>query len=243
MKKLNRAGEKYINNRGQLLEIIEYIGKDNCSVMFENGCIVKNIKYGNIKRGNVTNPTIPSVFNRGYIGQGIFKSCRNGRETPHYTRWHNIFHRCYSNKNNSYEDVSISKEWHNFQNFAKWYEENWKPWMKGWHLDKDILVKGNKIYSPETCCFVPREINGLFIRTDNKDMTLNVDKNDGKFICYISKKGKTINLGRFNTYEEAFFMYKTEKERYIKEVADEWKDKIELKVYQAMYDYKITRDE
>lgn len=115
--------------------------------------------------------------------------------------------------------------------------------MKGWHLDKDILVKGNKIYSPETCCFVPREINGLFIRTDNKDMTLNVDKNDGKFICYISKKGKTINLGRFNTYEEAFFMYKTEKERYIKEVADEWKDKIELKVYQAMYDYKITRDE
>ena len=240
MKKLNRVGETYYNNQGQLLKITQYIGKDNCSVMFENGCVVNNVRYGNIKRGNITNPTIPSVFNIGYMGQGSFKSSKDGKDTPHYTRWRNIFYRCYSNKQTSYKDVTVCEEWYNFQNFAEWMEKNYNPeTMQGWQLDKDILVKGNKIYSSETCCFVPREINGLFVRTTNKDISHSIDKNDGKFVSYISKKGKTINLGRFDTYAEAFRVYKTAKETYIKEVADKWKEQISDKVYQAMYNYKL----
>ena len=105
--------------------------------------------------------------------------------------------------------------------------------MKGWCLDKDILVKGNKIYSPETCCFVPKGINLLFGKNNAKrgNYPIGVCKFKNKFQATINIKGKTISLGHFDTPEEAFEAYKTAKEAYIKEVADEWKDRIEEDVY------------
>ena len=82
------------------------------------------------------------------------------------------------------------------------------------HLDKDILVKGNKLYSEDTCSFVPAEINTLF--------------------C---KANKT--RGRYNTIEEAFLAYKQAKEAYIKELANKWKDVIDPRVYEALMDYQV----
>ena len=244
MKKNNRLGEKYVTNQGYEIEIVEYFNNKNCTVKFDNGCVIIKVKYGSIKRGNVTNPLRISVFDRGFIGQGEFKSSNSGKETTYYTKWYNMFSRCYAQKQESYNNIEVCKEWYNFQNFAKWYEENWKPeFMEGWELDKDILEKGNKIYSPETCCFVPKEVNSLFIRTNKYNIAQTIDKNDGVFTPYLSRHRKTISLGRFKTYEEAFQTYKTAKEKYIKEVADKWRDKIDQRVYEAMYNYKITVDE
>ena len=150
--------------------------------------------------------------------------------------------RCHSDKckSNSYKDVTVCEEWHNFQTFAKWFEDNWKSHMEGWALEKDILVKGNKIYSPDTCCFVPSEINNLFITNKYKrgDYPIGVRKKVNGFKARIYKD-KEIHLGYFNTPEEAFQAYKVAKEEYIKEIADKWKDKIDPRVYQAMYNYKV----
>ena len=155
-----------------------------------------------------------------------------------------MLERCYSKKKHkkrpTYVESYVDNRWHNFKTFAEWSECNWKHWMdETWHLDKDILIKGNKIYSPETCCFVPRTINTLFTKSEAKrgDYPIGVskEKNYRKFKATFKKT----TLGRYTTAEEAFQAYKDAKEKYIKEVADKWKGLISDKVYQAMYNYQV----
>ena len=114
-------------------------------------------------------------------------------------------------------------------------------------LDKDILVKGNKIYSPETCMFVPQNINKLFTKSNKirgkYPIGVYFNKNANKFKaqCRIFYNGKTQqeSLGLYNTIEDAFNAYKQFKEANIKQMADEYKGKIPDKLYEAMYDYKV----
>ena len=161
--------------------------------------------------------------------------------------------RCYEpytiNKYPTYIEVIVCKEWHNFQNFAKWYEENYYEIGKGkMHLDKDILFKGCKIYSPKTCIFVPERINYLFIKSNaiRGEYPIGVSwyKTSNKFRvqCKILDKEnnrKVIHLGYYTTSEEAFLAYKVFKENYIKQVADEYKKLIPQKLYEAMYKYEV----
>lgn len=110
-------------------------------------------------------------------------------------------------------------------------------------LDKDILFKLNRIYSPNTCCFTPEKINLLFCRRQNKrgDFPIGItyDKNYNQYRSQLNKNNKRISSGSFNTPEKAFQAYKKEKEKYIKEMADQYKDKIPQKLYEAMYKYEI----
>lgn len=79
---------------------------------------------------------------------------------PFYIRWRSMLERGYSentkNKHPSYQDVVVVEEWHKLSNFKTWMQE--QIW-EGLELDKDVLVQGNKVYGPETCCFVPARIN------------------------------------------------------------------------------------
>lgn len=114
--------------------------------------------------------------------------------------------------------------------------------MDGWQLDKDVLIKGNKAYSPDACCFVSSEINNLFIKSDSKrgEYPIGVTKvKGGKYRAQIVKNNKVVYLGTFKTIEEAFQVYKTAKEQYIKEIADKYKNLIDKKVYQALINYKV----
>ena len=156
---------------------------------------------------------------------------------------------CYKNpsKNRKYKDCKVCEEWHNFQNFAKWFDENYyeigneKMW-----LDKDILFKDNKIYSPKNCIFVPNRINILFIKSDklrgDLPIGLTYHKRDNKIEVYCNTNKNQEYLGRFNINEikEAFNAYKQFKENYIKQVADEYKDKIPQKLYDAMYKWEVN---
>lgn len=176
----------------------------------------------------------------GYTGQGIYS---NKTHPKTYSIWYSMLNRCYNKKttqNPSYKHCSVSKEWKCFQNFAKWFDENYK---ESWHLDKDIIFKGNKIYSSETCCFVPREINNLFTKTDTLrgEYPIGVTKRVGikGFRVRILIRNKDFHLGTFDTSEEAFQAYKVAKENYIKEIADEWRKQITEKVYEAMYKYEV----
>lgn len=247
--KEDRVGEKYTTNEGYGVEIIEYLNKNKCTILFEDGLILENKKFNDVKKGRIKNPYHKSVYNLGYIGQGNFKRSFNRQNTKSYTSWVNMIGRCYNEKEllkyPTYVDCSVAECWHNFQNFAKWFEENYRPEiMQGWHLDKDILVKGNKVYSPETCCFVPQEINTLF--TSNKakrgdyPIGVNFSKENIKFVAQINNGNKNQkHLGYFNTPEESFQAYKKAKEQYIKEVAEKWKGLISDKVYEAMHKYNI----
>jgi hypothetical protein len=239
MKRLNRVGEKLTTNQGYEIEIINYINSKEITVQFNDlhKTVVSGVRYGDIK--GLRNPNHLSHFNIGFLGQGYY----NMKEHPKaYIKWRGMLERCYCKKYHSkkptYIGCSVADDWHNFQNFAQWFYENN---TESFELDKDILLKENKIYSPKTCCFVPSEVNVLFtknIRRGKYPVGVSLHR-EGKFQASMSVNNKQIYLGLYNTPEEAFQVYKTAKEKYIKEVADKWKDQIIDKVYEAMYNYQV----
>ena len=190
----------------------------------------------------------PSIYGVGYYGIGEFRSRFEGKQTKEYVSWICMLRRCYSkdalNRNNTYINSAVCTEWHNFQNFAKWFTENYNPeTMQGWHLDKDILIKGNKVYSPDTCCFVPQDVNKIFTKSNNKrgfyPIGVTYDISNSKYLARLNKNGKLIFIKRSESKAEAFQAYKAEKEKYIKEVADRWKGLISDRVYEALLNYKV----
>ncbi len=95
---------------------------------------------------------LPSVRGVGFIGEGVYRASISGVETEAYKSWARMLTRCYSAYTHpAYAGCTVCEEWHNFQNFAKWHEDNY---IKGYHLDKDTKVVGNKMYSPDTCQFI-----------------------------------------------------------------------------------------
>ena len=160
--------------------------------------------------------------------------------------------RCYDEKYQekypTYNGCTVCEEWLNFQNFAKWYDENsYEVNNEKMNLDKDILVKHNKIYSPDTCIFVPQAINKLFVKCDRSrgDSVIGTSLYKGKYQvkCQVfnpeTGKSKNEYLGYYDTQEKAFEVYKYYKEKNIKEVADYYKDEIPDKLYNALYSYKV----
>ena len=107
---------------------------------------------------------------RGLYTNDMDCSCNENATIRHaYNCWHRMIERCHNPKYqetcSTYIGCSICDEWKNFSNFFEWYKVNYKD---GCELDKDILVKGNKVYSPETCCFVPQEINKILLKGQKK---------------------------------------------------------------------------
>ena len=155
----------------------------------------------------------------------------------YYVIWDNMVQRCKSHIN--YTDIIVCEEWLNFSNFVKWVEDNYNhETMEGWHLDKDILVKGNKTYSPETCCFVPQERNKTFT-TKKRGVCLGVVSVGKKFRSVISIKGVQKHLGYFKTYQEAFQAYKIAKELHIKQLAEKYKQCLKIEVYKSLINYQV----
>lgn len=180
------------------------------------------------------------------FGVGKYTSRLNGKKTKYYSAWLSMHQRCYNKeyqkRNPTYNGVEICKEWFNFQNFAEWYVNNYK---EGFHLDKDIICKDCKVYSPKTCAFVPIEINSLFTKGQAKRgiFHIGVTKFRGAYRVHLSKNGKQEWIGTFPTEKDAFNYYKQEKEKYIKQIAKKWKDKIDYRVYKAMINYKVTEND
>lgn len=235
------------NNYGKCV-VVGYEGATSVFVMFSYPkCLVKTTLL-HLKRGAVANPMKPSVQGVGFIGVGRYSSL-NKRE---YTLWSAMLRRVIDCGNNlSYKDVCIEKEWSNFQNFAEWcsgqtFLNSEDDKGKKYHLDKDILIKGSRSYSPDTCCFVPQEINALVISNRNRRGSLPVGviycKRDRKYIAQL-RDGSTTrvprNLGYFNTPEEAFSAYKEAKEFHIKAVAEKWKGRVDEKVYKALINWEV----
>lgn len=251
--KIDRTGETGINTFGSEMIIAKYRGALDIDVYFpQYNWIAKGVRYQNFKNGKIKCPYERSVFGVGYIGEGKYKVSENCKATKIYQTWNNMLRRCYDNKCQekqlTYKDCTVCNEWLNFQNFAKWYDNNYYE-IEGerMELDKDILCKGNKIYSPETCIYVPQTINKLFTKRQNNrgEAVIGTSPFKGKYVANCSlinpKTGKSKGeyLGYYDTQKKAFEVYKYYKERNIKEVADYYKKQIPKILYNALYNYKV----
>lgn len=251
--KTDRAGERNISNFGSEMVIIEYRMNRDIDVYFpQYNWTAKNKTYQNFKKGNIKCPYEPSVFEMGYLGEGKYETIENGKNTRVYDTWHGMIERCYSKKchekHPTYIGCKVCDEWLNFQNFAKWYDNNYYEVKdEKMCLDKDILLKHNKIYSPNTCIFVPHTINMLFTKRQNDrgKSVIGTSPHQGKYVvncCLINPEtGESKNeyLGIYDIQEKAFEVYKYYKEKNIKMVADYFKSQIPKKLYNGLYNYIV----
>ena len=248
LKKKDRLGEENINYQGCLMKIVQYNSTVDIFVEFQDK--YKSIVHGAYREfstGAIRNPYFPSVLNVGIIGQ------KYSSNTKEYKIWNAMMRRCfaekYKNQFSAYVDITCCDEWLLYENFYEWMHKqvNFNNWLydDDWAIDKDILIKGNKIYSPETCLLVPRKVNNLFIKraNDRGSYPIGVTRYGNKFRarCDNPLLDKREHIGLYNTPEKAFYAYKEYKERIIKEVAQEEYDKgnITQQCYEAMMNYKV----
>jgi hypothetical protein len=128
-----------------------------------------------------------------------------------------------------------------FQDFADWCQDQ-AGFHEGFHLDKDLLVRGNKEYGKQTCVFIPQQVNKLLTKRDRDrgPYPIGVTIDHGRFraSCNIGT-GVAKYLGGYGTPTEAFCAYKSFKESYMKTVAEHWKDKIDPRAYNALMSYQV----
>lgn len=178
-----------------------------------------------------------------------FKIRTGGKVLWQFTMWASMIDRSFGVFTKSlkpaYRDVTCCDEWLSFATFLEWVNEevNYKGRHIDMCLDKDILTKGNKIYSPENCCIIPMPINNLILRSAGNrgiwPIGVNYHKRNNIFKANLRAFGRQKYLGRFNTPEEAFLAYKVAKEAQIKVVANQYKDVLKPAVYQSLMNWEI----
>ena len=232
-------------------KILKYNDTANVEIQFLKTGYETTVRLTNIRNGNVKDPYVPSVCGVGILGTK-YLSAVNGRNTKEYVLWNNMLKRCYSDtcqkKYPTYKGCTVSENFKSYEYFYEWCNEQIGFNNEGWHLDKDLLVKGNKVYSESTCVFIPAEVNALLTKCTNSrgEHLIGVYwyKRDKAFVARVNKsKGGREWLGSFNTEIEAFNAYKTTKESFIKEQAEKYKSQIDERAYNALMNYEVSSDD
>ena len=228
-------------------KVLKYHDSGNVVIQFLETGYETSARLGNIRNGKVKDLYSPSVYSVGVLGTK-YPITVNGVKTKEYALWQCMLGRCYSDtckkKHPTYEDCEVSDNFKSYEYFYEWCHKQIGFDNEGWHLDNDLLIKGNKVYSEDSCVFIPVEINLVLTkRTALRGRYLIGvcwHKTNKAFISYVNKnKGKSEHLGCFNTELEAFNAYKQAKEYFIKEQAEKWKGKIDDRAYNALINYQV----
>jgi len=184
------------------------------------------------------------VFGVGF-NDGKYPATVKGKITKSYNLWLGLLERCYcpkyQKKQPTYVGCQASENFKSCSYFHDWCQTQLGFGLDNFHLDKDFLIKGSKLYSENTCLFLPRELNNLFTTRRNHRGTLpiGVSARQGKFIASCCTHKNSRHIGRFNTIDEAFQAYKQAKEVYTKLQAEKWKDQIDIRAYEALMSYEV----
>ena len=240
-----KVGSIFENSKGCLAEVVSYENHKAVTVRFlDSFGYVAVFSTQKLKNGCFKNLYFPSVHGVGYLGLGDYKTSVNGVFTPEYRAWCAMLSRCYCSsykeREPSYDGCTVHTDWLNFQVFSEWYC-NQRFYGVGYQLDKDILVKGNKIYSQETCCLVPNAINsGVKGSTNTQNNSFGISERvNGKFQLKYSEFGKVVHVGDFHCLFEARKKYLEMKELYIKKLAEIYKESVDDSVYNVLSNWKI----
>lgn len=238
-----QVGDIFPTNFNGDVKVIEYNNAKNIIIEFQDEYKhQKRVSAAHLRNGKATNPFKRSVCGIGYTGVGDYS-----HKSELFKTWCNMLNRCYNplflNKHPTYRDCYVCPEWHNFQNFAHWLFHN-EFYGLGYQVDKDLLVQGNKLYSPDTCLLVPMKLNMVLIEntTPTRDLPTGVTycKEKKKYAAQITMHSKHKLIGRFKTIDEAEAAYIKAKDAYIKEVADEFKGKIDERLYLVLMNWTAS---
>ena len=232
-------------------KIVKYNDAKDVEIQFLKTGFEMVVQLGSIRNGEVKDPYSPSVYGVGIIG-AKYPITINGVKTKEYVLWCCMLQRCYSDefkkKRPTYEGCEVSEKFKSYEYFYEWCNKQIGSDNEGWHLDKDLLVKGNKVYSESTCVFLPQEVNTLLTKSESSRgkhlIGVCWNKTKKSFVAHVGKsKGKREFLGYFKTELEAFNAYKVAKETFVKEQANKWKGKVDPRAYEALTNYEVSIDD
>ena len=167
-KNQERLGQTIMQNCGEIAFIVEYVNSKDITVQFKTTGELVKTEYRAFVRGEIKSHFTHTVYGVGIKGLEPSRD-ENGEKLDSYVCWNHMLERCYSAKCQekcpTYKGCYVCDEWLYYPNFKNWYDNNYyEIESKTSQLDKDILIKNNKVYSPNTCIFVPNFINKLFIK-------------------------------------------------------------------------------
>lgn len=247
MKQNMFVGDRFKNNRGTWATVVDYKHSKAVTVRFEDAYQYEGVfSTTDIKKGKFRNPYDRTAYGVGFVGVGPEPVKIDGENNPTYNLWRGMFERCYTPIRrlavSSYNDCTVNPIWHCFQDFAVWAKNQIGFDLDCRNLDKDILVKNNREYGPDTCCFVPAPVNMLFVRASARrgECPVGVYLAKGKYYSARCKDGnKEVHLGYYKTPQEAFLVYKDYKESVIKNIAEKYKSLIAAHTYEALLNYSV----
>lgn len=219
-KKLNeiKVGDVFDSINYGKFQVIEIVRMDNITVKFIETGFVKKVRADYIRTGKVKDALFRYFYGVGFFGCGDYTKKTNKTA---YDRWKGMLNRCYNEKYLSqkptYKGCTVCEEWHNFQNFAQWFEDNYPKDGIEYCLDKDLKVIGNKIYSPETCMLITNAVNVFMtsctMARGRYMIGASLEKGWGKFksACSNPITGKYENLGRYQTDKQAHLVWRKRK--------------------------------
>ena len=241
------VGNVYKSKSSGDFKIVKYNDSYNVEIQFLKTGFGTVATLGNIRNGKVKDPYSPSVCGVGIVGtKYVYKI--NGVQTKEYVLWKHMLQRCYSDdfkkERPTYEGCQVSENFKSYEYFYEWCHEQVGFGNEGFQLDKDLLVKGNKVYSEDSCVFLPSEINMVLVKhtpsRGKHPIGVSWYSKSKTFMAQVNKnKGKPENLGYFKTEIEAYNAYKTAKESFIKEQANKWKDNIDIRAHDALMNYQV----
>ena len=249
---MSRVGEIHNSVKYGAMLIKEKLDKDYYVVEFVNTGFTTKSQISKILNGKVKDHLAPCVFGVG-ITSNLPTKTSDGRTLPDYNLWCGMLERCYSDKYQqkkpTYIGCSVSENFRYYSYFKEWccrqvgfsdLDNKGRKFV----LDKDILLKGNKLYSENTCCFVPVEINSALTKCNSRRglYPVGVTYDATKTLPFqptVSFEGKNKRLERCASAEEAFYIYKQAKEAIIKSLAEKYKNLIDYKVYEALLKYEV----
>lgn len=168
-----------------------------------------------------------------------------GKMVKQYTLWVSMLERCYNDKfqkkHPTYIGCTASYNFKHYTYFFEWCQNQIGFGTTGSTLDKDLIIKDNKIYSEDSCIFLPQQLNKLVTKRQlyRGLLPIGVTKSGNNYKVRCNVNGSENYLGVFSTVESAFQTYKTFKEAHIKELAEKYKDTIDPRAYQALMNYEV----
>lgn len=226
--------------------VVEYRNKHDIHVCFLDTGYETSVTLAQMRCGSLRDRWLPTIYGVGIIGDEVCYV--NNKASYDYVVWKDMLDRVYSKKNHAhtrYSKCSISENFKMFPFFREWcknqkgfgvFDENCKPFS----LDKDLLSdKDAKIYSEDTCVFIPNAVNVCVINSQASrgDLPVGVSRCGNRYTARLSTYGKSTYLGIFASPEEAFYSYKQAKEAYVREVAESFKNQMDSRAYVALMNY------